>query len=71
MIRPIYKVLPILRVNALRITQLAEDASAADKESFDALTNLNTQMTNAWSDCKSDSTSQGEISRPQIQVRGG
>ena len=57
-----------LRVNALRITQLAEDASAADKESFDALTNLNTQMTNAWKQLQKRLYSQGEISRPQIQA---
>jgi twitching motility protein PilJ len=56
-----------LRVNALRITQLAEDASAANEEAFDALTNLNGQMTNGWRRLQKRLYDQGEISRPQVQ----
>ena len=56
-----------LRVNALRITQLAEDASAANENAFDALSNLNSQMTQAWRRLQKRLYDQGEISRPQIQ----
>jgi len=56
-----------LRVNALRITQLAEDASAANEDAFDALSNLNSQMIQAWRRLQKRLYDQGEISRPQIQ----
>ncbi len=56
-----------LRVNALRITQLAEDASAANENAFEVLSNLNSQMTQAWSALRKRLYDQGEISRPQIQ----
>ena len=56
-----------LRVNALRITQLAEDASAANEDAFDALSNLNNQMTQAWRRLQKRLYDQGEISRPQVQ----
>ncbi len=56
-----------LRVNALRITQLADDASAANETAFDALSNLNSQMTQAWSRLSRRLYDQGEISRSQIQ----
>ena len=56
-----------LRVNALRITQLAEDASAANENAFDALSNLNNQMTQSWRRLQKRLYDQGEISRPQIQ----
>lgn len=56
-----------LRVNALRITQLAEDASAANDEAFDALGRLNSQMNDAWRRLQKRLYDQGEISRPQVQ----
>lgn len=56
-----------LRVNALRITQLAEDAGAANEDAFDALSNLNNQMTQAWRRLQKRLYDQGEISRPQVQ----
>ncbi|MDG1819466.1 MAG: methyl-accepting chemotaxis protein [Porticoccaceae bacterium] len=56
-----------LRVNALRITQLAEDASAANNNAFDALSRLNGQMTQAWQRLQKRLYDQGEISRPQVQ----
>ena len=62
-----FKVLQILRVNALRITQLAEDASAANDEAFDSLSNLNSQMTQSWRRLQKRLYDQGEISRPQVQ----
>lgn len=56
-----------LRINALRITQLADDASAANETAFDALSNLNSQMTQAWSRLSRRLYDQGEISRSEIQ----
>ena len=56
-----------LRVNALRITQLAEDASAANDEAFDSLSNLNSQMTQSWRRLQKRLYDQGEISRSQVQ----
>lgn len=56
-----------LRINALRITQLAEDASAANEAAFDSLGMLNSQMTSAWRQLQKRLYDQGEISRPQIQ----
>ena len=56
-----------LRVSALRITQLGEDASAANEDAFDALNNLNSEMTQAWRQLQKRLYDQGEISRPQIQ----
>ena len=37
-----------LRVKTLSITQLAEDATSAEEEAFDALAQLNTEMSSAW-----------------------
>jgi twitching motility protein PilJ len=56
-----------LRVNALRITQLANDASAANEDAFDALGQLNNQMTQSWRRLQKRLYDQGEISRPQVQ----
>jgi hypothetical protein len=56
-----------LRVSALRITQLGEDASAANEDAFDALNNLNSEMTQVWRRLQKRLYDQGEISRPQIQ----
>lgn len=56
-----------LRINALRITQLADDASAANETAFDALSNLNSQMTQAWIRLSRRLYDQGEISRSEIQ----
>lgn len=56
-----------LRVNALRITQLAEDANAANDEAFDSLSNLNSQMTQSWRRLQKHLYDQGEISRSQVQ----
>jgi hypothetical protein len=56
-----------LRVNALRITQLANDASAANEDAFDALGQLNKQMTQSWRRLQKRLYDQGEISRPQVQ----
>ena len=56
-----------LRVNALRITQLADDASAANEAAFDSLEVLNSQMMSDWRQLQKRLYDQGEISRPQIQ----
>lgn len=56
-----------LRVNALRITQLANDASAANEDAFDALGQLNNQMTQSWRRLQKRLYDQGEISRTQVQ----
>ena len=56
-----------LRVNALRITQLANDASAANEDAFDALGQLNNQMTQSWRRLQKRLYDQGEVSRPQVQ----
>ena len=37
-----------LRVKALRITQLARDATAGDELGFESLSTLNTQMNSGW-----------------------
>ena len=56
-----------LRVNALRITQLANDAGAANENAFDALSQLNSQMTQSWRRLQKRLYDQGEISRPQVR----
>ena len=56
-----------LRVKALRISQLARDATAGGEESFDGLSSLNAQMNGVWQNLKNSLVRQGEVSRAQIQ----
>lgn len=56
-----------LRIKALRISQLARDATAGSEDSFDNLSALNTQMDNVWKGLKAKLVSQDEVSRAQIQ----
>ena len=56
-----------LRVKALRISQLARDATAGREESFDGLNALNNQMKGVWQNLKNSLVRQGEVSRAQIQ----
>lgn len=56
-----------LRVKALRISQLARDATAGGEDSFDSLSTLNRQMDNVWRGLKSKLVGQDEVSRAQIQ----
>jgi twitching motility protein PilJ len=57
-----------LRIKALRITKLADDASAAREEAFDSLTGLNTQMERGWKILQQRLNTQDEISRTQIKL---
>tara|TARA_B110000908_G_C10260499_1_gene458848 strand:+ start:875 stop:3178 length:2304 start_codon:yes stop_codon:yes gene_type:complete len=56
-----------LRVKALRISQLARDATAGGEESFDGLSALNNQMNGVWQNLKNSLVRQDEVSRAQIQ----
>jgi len=56
-----------LRVKALRITKLADDAVAAREEAFDSLTGLNTQMERGWKALQQRLNTQNEISRGKIK----
>lgn len=56
-----------LRVKALRISQLARDATAGGEESFDGLNALNNQMKGVWQNLKNSLVRQDEVSRAQIQ----
>jgi len=56
-----------LRIKALRISQLARDATAGREESFDGLSSLNAQMNGVWQNLKNSLVRQGEVSRAQIQ----
>lgn len=56
-----------LRIKALRISQLAKDATAGSEESFDGLSTLNTQMNAVWQNLKNSLVRQDEVSRAQIQ----
>lgn len=56
-----------LRIKALRITKLADDAGAARAEAFDSLTGLNTQMERGWKTLQQRLNSQDEVSRSQIK----
>ena len=56
-----------LRVKALRISQLARDATAGGEESFDGLSNLNAEMNGVWTSLKNRLVRQDEVSRAQIQ----
>jgi len=55
-----------LRVKALRITQLARDATAGDELGFESLSTLNTQMNSGWTSLKNTLSKQSEISLAQI-----
>ena len=57
-----------LRVKALRITQLARDATAGDETGFENLSVLNTQMNIGWTNLKNRLSQQGEISAAQINA---
>ena len=57
-----------LRVKALRITKLADDAVAAREEAFDSLTGLNTQMERGWKALQQRLNTQNEISRGKIKL---
>ena len=57
-----------LRVKALRITQLARDATAGDELGFESLSRLNTQMNASWTSLKNRLSKQGEISAAQINT---
>jgi twitching motility protein PilJ len=57
-----------LRVKALRITQLARDATAGDELGFESLSRLNTQMNIGWTTLKKKLSQQGEISAAQINA---
>ena len=56
-----------LRIKALRITKLADDASAAREQAFTSLTSLNVEMDRGWKTLQQRLNSQGEISRTQIK----
>ena len=56
-----------LRVKALRIAKLADDASAAREDTFDALAGLTQEMNTLWTTLQLDLQAQNEISRPQIR----
>ena len=51
-----------LRIKALRITKLADDAGAAREEAFDSLTGLTTEMERGWKTLQQRLKKQGEIS---------
>jgi twitching motility protein PilJ len=57
-----------LRVKALRITQLARDATAGDELGFESLSRLNNQMNIGWTTLKKKLSQQGEISAAQINA---
>jgi len=56
-----------LRIKALRITKLADDAGAAREEAFDSLTGLTTEMERGWKTLQQRLKKQGEISPTQIK----
>ena len=55
-----------LLVKALRITQLARDATSGDELGFESLSTLNTQMNSGWTSLKNTLSKQSEISLAQI-----
>jgi len=55
-----------LRVKALRITQLARDATAGNELGFESLSRLSNQMNIGWITLKKRLSEQGEISPAQI-----
>ena len=57
-----------LRIKALRITKLADDAVAAREEAFSSLTGLSSEMERGWKTLQQLLNSQGEISRSQIKL---
>ncbi len=57
-----------LRVKTLSITQLAEDATSAEEEAFDALAQLNTEMSSAWLQLQKRLYREDEVARSQIQA---
>ncbi|ETN93674.1 Methyl-accepting chemotaxis protein 4 [Gammaproteobacteria bacterium MOLA455] len=57
-----------LRIKALRITKLADDAVAAREQAFDSLTGLNTQMERGWKALQQRLNTQNEISRGKIKL---
>ncbi len=57
-----------LRVKALGITKLADDASAATEEAFDALKDLTANMDSLWGNLQQRLYDQGEVPRGQIKT---
>jgi twitching motility protein PilJ len=57
-----------LRIKALRITKLADDAGAAREEAFDSLTGLTAQMESGWKILQQRLNAQDEIPRTQIKL---
>ena len=57
-----------LRVKTLSITQLAEDATSAEEDAFDALAQLNTEMSSAWLQLQKRLYREDEVARSQIQA---
>ena len=56
-----------LRIKALRITKLADDAGAARAEAFESLAGLDSQMDRGWKTLQQRLNAQDEVSRTQIK----